>query len=128
MRAAVAHLDGRHESVGETLTRFALRLLGVAAEPQVTISGSDWSYRVDFVVDGDLVIEFDGSKVGLPAEQRRGLGKGDANADLGQPGEVGRVEGIQTLSTHLAGAVTAQQPVMEDQAHFAGCGRMSRQL
>ena len=73
VRAAVAHLDGRHESVGETLTRFALRLLGVAAEPQVMISGSDWSYRVDFVVDGDLVIEFDGAVKYDGAEGRDAL-------------------------------------------------------
>ena len=53
--------------------RLALRLLGVAAEPQVTISGSDWSYRVDFVVDGDLVIEFDGAVKYDGAEGRDAL-------------------------------------------------------
>lgn len=49
-------VDGRCESGPETLVRLMLRSLGVHAEPQVVFDGIG---RVDFVVDGWLVIECD---------------------------------------------------------------------
>lgn len=66
MRAQVRHVDGRHESVGETLTAIALRATGIAFEPQVEIATDRGTYRVDFLNDElRLVVEFDGlSKYG----------------------------------------------------------------
>jgi very-short-patch-repair endonuclease len=53
------HADGRHESPGETRLAHALRLLGIAATPQVPIPGSN--AVVDFLlVETPVVIEFDG--------------------------------------------------------------------
>lgn len=49
-------LDGRAESGPETLVRLMLRSLGVDFEVQVTIPGVG---RVDFLVDGWLIVECD---------------------------------------------------------------------
>ena len=63
------HADGRHESPGETRLAHALRLLGIAAMPQVRIAGSN--AVVDFlVVDAPVIIEFDGQvKYGRSADE-----------------------------------------------------------
>jgi very-short-patch-repair endonuclease len=44
------------ESPGETLLRLRLQRMGLEPVPQVVIGG----YRVDFLIDGCLVVEFDG--------------------------------------------------------------------
>lgn len=73
VRRALAKVDGRHESPGETLTRDVCTGLGYELEPQVWIG----PWRVDFMVKGTrVVIEFDGAvKYGdgtdLVAEKRR---------------------------------------------------------
>lgn len=60
-RTLLVHADGRHESPGETRLAAVLRQLGVAATPQVRLSGDQWRYRVDFLLEGaPVVIEFDG--------------------------------------------------------------------
>lgn len=72
IRQVVSQADGRHESPGETLTAFQLRLAGIEVEPQFVIPGTErWTqsrhgYRADFRVKGERVlIEFDGrSKYG----------------------------------------------------------------
>ncbi len=73
VRRALADVDGRHESPGETLTARVCRDLGYDLEPQVWIG----PWRVDFIIRGTKVIlEFDGavkydSKQDLLAEKRR---------------------------------------------------------
>ncbi len=73
VRRALARVDGRHESPGETLTREVCETLGYALEPQVWIG----PWRVDFLIKGTkVIIEFDGAvKYGdrsdLIAEKRR---------------------------------------------------------
>lgn len=73
VRRALADVDGRHESPGETLTARVLRSLGIEFEPQVWIG----PWRVDFLITGTTVIvEFDGavkyrSRADLLAEKRR---------------------------------------------------------
>ncbi|MBD5831613.1 type IV toxin-antitoxin system AbiEi family antitoxin domain-containing protein [Janibacter melonis] len=64
--AQVRHVDGRHESVGETLTAIALRATGIAFEPQIEIGTDRGTYRVDFLNEElRVVVEFDGlSKYG----------------------------------------------------------------
>ncbi len=51
------HCDGRSQSLLETRTRVALRGVGLRVQPQVAIPGVG---RVDFLVDGKLVVETDG--------------------------------------------------------------------
>ncbi|WP_291381423.1 type IV toxin-antitoxin system AbiEi family antitoxin domain-containing protein [Demequina sp.] len=51
------HCDGRSQSLLETRTRFALRAAGLRAQPQVPIPGVG---RVDFLIDGKVVVETDG--------------------------------------------------------------------
>lgn len=50
------HLDRRAESGSETLMRLLLRRAGIRFEPQVWVDGVG---RVDFVVDGWLIVECD---------------------------------------------------------------------
>jgi very-short-patch-repair endonuclease len=71
----LTHADGRHESPGETRLAHALRLLGIAATPQVPIPGSN--AVVDFLVDGaPVVIEFDGRvKYGREADEPDPFGR-----------------------------------------------------
>lgn len=73
VRRALARVDGRHESPGETLTRDVCTGLGYELEPQVWVG----PWRVDFLVKGTkVVIEFDGavkydSRSDIVAEKRR---------------------------------------------------------
>lgn len=59
-RFAVAHADGRAESPGETVLRHIFISAGVPAEVQVHVGGPGAGYIVDMLVDGQVVIEFDG--------------------------------------------------------------------
>lgn len=78
-RTAVDLADGRAESPGESLLRLALSLTPWRLEPQVWLGDGTASYRVDLLIDGVLVVEFDGdTKYGgadgptaLIAEKRR---------------------------------------------------------
>ena len=76
------HADGRHESPGETRLAHALRLLGIAATPQVRIPGSN--AVVDFLVDeATVVIEFDGRvKYGRGADERDPFGRRREGRDV----------------------------------------------
>lgn len=58
---AVARMDGRAESVGESRTRMVLQDLGLAYECQVELydAAGNFIARVDFLVEG-VVVEFDG--------------------------------------------------------------------
>lgn len=73
VRRALAGVDGRHESPGETRLAGVCRALGYELEPQIWIG----PWRVDFVLAGTKVIlEFDGkvkydTKEDLLAEKRR---------------------------------------------------------
>lgn len=73
IRRALADVDGRHESPGETRLAGVCRGLGYELEPQVWIG----PWRVDFLLAGStVVVEFDGkvkyeSKDDLLAEKRR---------------------------------------------------------
>jgi very-short-patch-repair endonuclease len=51
------HCDGRSQSLLETRTRVALRAAGLQVQPQVQIPGVG---RVDFLIDGKVVVETDG--------------------------------------------------------------------
>jgi very-short-patch-repair endonuclease len=55
--ALLALVDGRSQSVIETLARLALRDAGLSVEPQAKISGVG---RVDLLVEGKVVVELDG--------------------------------------------------------------------
>lgn len=95
LRAAVARLPGRHrervllalalcdqlcESVGESRTRIVLHDLGIPFASQVDV-GDERGFigRVDFLVDGCVVVEFDGlvkyegadGRLALAAEKQR---------------------------------------------------------
>lgn len=62
LRAALAHLDPRSESAGESRARLLLRTLGYPLRTQVEIRDSHGCFlgRVDGLVAGCVVIEFDG--------------------------------------------------------------------
>lgn len=67
LRAVVDQVDGRHESPGETITSYVLRLLGHQLVPQFVVPGTEpWTpggrgYRADFGIVGTRVlVEFDG--------------------------------------------------------------------
>lgn len=61
VRRCIAVADARSESVGESRTRIILLDAGFTVEPQVEIrSGRELLGRVDFLVDGCVVVEFDG--------------------------------------------------------------------
>jgi very-short-patch-repair endonuclease len=59
-RALPSLCSARSESPGETLLRMRLRRLGILPTEQAILSDVDGLPRVDFLVDGSLVIEFDG--------------------------------------------------------------------
>ena len=73
VRRALADVDGRHESPGESLTAQVMRDLGFDLIPQVWIG----PFRVDFLIAGTrVVVEFDGAvkyddRSALVAEKRR---------------------------------------------------------
>ena len=81
LRRALANVDARAESPGESRTRLVLTALGLPVEPQVEIRDVLGAFvaRVDFLVAGRVVVEFDGAvKYGgaagrqeLMAEKRR---------------------------------------------------------
>jgi len=56
-RCLARHCDAQSQSLLETRTRFALRAAGLRVQPQVSIPGVG---RVDFVIDGKVVVETDG--------------------------------------------------------------------
>lgn len=61
-------LDGRAESGSETLMRLLLRMLGCAVQVQVRVDGVG---RVDFLVDGWLIIECDSREFHESWDQQR---------------------------------------------------------
>lgn len=66
VRALPTHMSARAESPGESLLRLRLKRMGLAVAEQVVLSDVPGSPRVDFVVEGILVVEFDGrSKYGI---------------------------------------------------------------
>ncbi len=60
MRALPELCSGLAESPGESLLRMRLNRLGVAFAEQVTLPGVEGHPRVDFLVEGRLIVEFDG--------------------------------------------------------------------
>ncbi|EWT00950.1 hypothetical protein N865_05745 [Intrasporangium oryzae NRRL B-24470] len=67
VRAVLDWCDPRHESPGESLTAYVLRMAGFALEPQFGVPGTEhWTpggqgYRADFRIAGTRVlVEFDG--------------------------------------------------------------------
>lgn len=58
--AALARVDQASESVGESRTRLVLEALGFTPVSQAVIRDGSWVARVDFLVDGAVVVEFDG--------------------------------------------------------------------
>jgi len=65
VRATVPWCDERHESPGESLTAFVLRMLGYDLEPQFapgTVGPRGGEEHVDFLIKGTrVVVEFDGA-------------------------------------------------------------------
>lgn len=60
-RAAVERADGRAESPGESRTRLVLEALGVEVRSQVDVHDAEgFVGRVDLLVGGRVVVEFDG--------------------------------------------------------------------
>ena len=99
--------DPASESVGETRTRLLLRDLGFDVESQrVLVDGRRFVGRVDFLVEGIVVVEFDGlvkyagqeGRSALAAEKARESAIVDLGyevvrlvwADLANPAEVAR--------------------------------------
>ncbi|NLJ54511.1 MAG: type IV toxin-antitoxin system AbiEi family antitoxin domain-containing protein [Intrasporangiaceae bacterium] len=65
VRSMLTHVDGRHESPGESLTAVFAGASGIELVPQVTIFDEKGRFigRVDFVVKGTrVVVEFDGKR------------------------------------------------------------------
>ena len=61
VRTLLAHVDGRHESVGETRLAHTMRALGYRFTPQVWVAAGGKRWRADFELDEDpVVVEFDG--------------------------------------------------------------------
>lgn len=61
VRTLLAHADGRHESVGETLLAHTMRTLGYRFTPQVPVFAAGQWWWLDFQLDDyPLGIEFDG--------------------------------------------------------------------
>ncbi|HSF97785.1 MAG TPA: type IV toxin-antitoxin system AbiEi family antitoxin domain-containing protein [Ornithinibacter sp.] len=104
---AIALTDVACESVGESRTRFLLRDLGFSLVSQHPLSGAQgFVGRVDFLVEGVVVVEFDGlvkyggqdGRAALAAEKARESAIVDLGyevvrlvwADLTRPGEVAR--------------------------------------
>ncbi len=69
----LAQADDRCESPGETRTRIILRGLGVEVRSQVAIPLPGRAARVDFLVEGKVVVEFDGAVKYEGAEGRAAL-------------------------------------------------------
>ena len=61
VRWVIDNADPAAESPGETWTRLVLHGLGYAPRSQVEIRVRDFVARVDFLLDKDLVVEFDGA-------------------------------------------------------------------
>lgn len=57
LRRLLSRIDGRSESIIESLARFRLQQIGIEPRLQVTIMGVG---RVDFLIGSRLVIEVDG--------------------------------------------------------------------
>ena len=104
---AIGLTDPASESVGETRTRVLLRDLGFSVQSQQTLRrGRAFVARVDFLVDGLVVVEFDGlvkyegkdGRASLAAEKARESAIVDLGyevvrlvwADLVNPAEVAR--------------------------------------
>ena len=68
----LAHADGRAESPGETRLREAMRVMGIAATPQVRLEAPGFLAIVDLMLDdARVVVEFDGFvKYGRPEAYR----------------------------------------------------------
>lgn len=68
----LAHADGRAESPGETRLREAMRVMGIAATPQVRMEEPGFRAIVDLMLDdARVVVEFDGFvKYGRPDAYR----------------------------------------------------------
>lgn len=60
VRSLPAHASGLAESPGESLLRLRLRRMGLAVAEQVVLADVQGCPRVDFLVEGLLVVEFDG--------------------------------------------------------------------
>lgn len=75
VRAALRLLDPASESVGESRTRLLLHALGIVVRSQVTVRDETGAFvaRVDFLVDGAVVVEFDGAVKYADAEGRAAL-------------------------------------------------------
>lgn len=60
---ALGHVDGAAESPGESRSRLVLTALGLPVESQVSINDETGAFvaRVDFLVAGRVVVEFDGA-------------------------------------------------------------------
>lgn len=73
-RRALALADPHSESVGETRARVLLNDLGYAVQSQVTVCrGPRFLGRVDFLVEGCVVVEFDGLVKYAGADGREAL-------------------------------------------------------
>ncbi len=59
-RALPSLCSAQSESPGETLLRMRLRRMGIQPGEQVVLRDVEGSPRVDFLVDTNLVLEFDG--------------------------------------------------------------------
>ena len=69
VRALPIHMSALAESPGESLLRLRLKRMGLTVAEQVVLSDVAGSPRVDFVVEGILVVEFDGrSKYGMAGD------------------------------------------------------------
>lgn len=105
-------VDARAESGPETLVRLMLRTLGAAYEVQVDIDGVG---RVDFVVDGWLIVECDSKAFHSTwEEQRRDRRRDQAAAALGYSTYRPIAEDIMwspdLVQAALAGLLAARRP------------------
>ena len=75
LRRALAAVDPGAESPGESRTRLVLSALGLPVESQVVVRDEHGGFvgRVDFLVAGRVVVEFDGAVKYAGAEGRDGL-------------------------------------------------------
>lgn len=75
VRRALASVDGASESPGESRTRLVLSALGLPVESQVKVrdGGGRVVARVDFLVAGRVVVEFDGAVKYASADGRAAL-------------------------------------------------------
>ncbi|MBR7741933.1 type IV toxin-antitoxin system AbiEi family antitoxin domain-containing protein [Phycicoccus sp. BSK3Z-2] len=126
----LATADPASESVGETLTRLLLRDQGWAVESQVRVAdqGGHVVARVDLLVEGRVVVEFDGlvkyegaqGRAALAAEKRRedalrALGYEVVRvvwSDLDRPGHVAR--SVRAALARAAGRPAAPRSARGD--------------